>query len=101
MARVPIVAVTHSPLPTLVCPLQVLGHSKTVMVLLGGFLFLGEHAGPQKILGMVGRAALRCIVPVPGDTECGLAGAVCWLADYCVAALADPSRLGCCAAASR
>ncbi|KAL6768234.1 CGL7 [Auxenochlorella protothecoides x Auxenochlorella symbiontica] len=31
---------------------QVLGHSKTVMVLLGGWLFLGDELSPRKLLGM-------------------------------------------------
>lgn len=33
-------------------PLQVLGHSKTILVLLGGWLFLGDSATGRKLLGM-------------------------------------------------
>lgn len=32
--------------------LQVLGHSKTILVLLGGWLFLGDAATSRKLLGM-------------------------------------------------
>ena len=32
--------------------MQVLGHSKTVCVLLGGWAFLGDKVAPKQLLGM-------------------------------------------------
>ncbi len=34
-------------------PLQVLGHSKTILVLLGGWALLGDTITPKQLCGMV------------------------------------------------
>ena len=43
----------HPPLPLL----QILGHSKTVIVLLGGWLLYNDAVGPSKLIGMAVTAA--------------------------------------------
>ena len=40
------------PLPSHATPAQVLGHSKTILVLLGGWLFLGDTITGKKFAGM-------------------------------------------------
>ena len=40
------------PVPSLPC-LQVLGHSKTILVLLGGWAFLGDTITAKKFAGMM------------------------------------------------
>ena len=43
----------HPPSHTRFTPAQVMGHSKTVLVLLGSWLFLGEKMSQRKLAGMV------------------------------------------------
>ena len=65
-----------------------LGHSKTVLVLMGGFLFLGEHAGPRKLAGMAmavtgmvlyGRASMagaKVPAPLPSSRAASSSGSL-------------------------
>ena len=64
----------------MVCTFQVLGHSKTILVLLGGWAFLGDLISFRQffgmciaVLGMVGYgwASSRCASP-PGDCDLAL-----------------------------